>query len=66
MLKKKKINNSYFKISYDMLKKSNHIHQFNYKNHPKVVESTRFFDLAYFPGWVESTDFLNKLGNRER
>ena len=45
MLKKKKFENSKFKISYDMLKKSSKFKQFNPRTLPGRVESTSFFNF---------------------
>ena len=57
MLKKKAIKNFNYKTIYVMLKKSIKFQQFNPHTLPTWVESTRFFNRPYFPGWMESTLF---------
>ena len=52
MLKKKKFENSKFKISYDMLKKSSKFKQFNPRTLPGRVESTSLFNFVHGPGEV--------------
>ena len=56
-VKKEKFKISKFKISYDMLKKGSKFLQFNPYKHLTGVESTRFFNRPYLPGWAESTLF---------